>query len=98
MRGLLKAYGIKRVFILGTGFSAPLGLPLTRDLLRLAYGVAEGNPWYLEGGQCSLLAALGIPPILAVRKRALRRERVIEGETMGSSAKSSPNAWRAESR
>lgn len=45
-----------------------------------------------------VLAASGIRSILAVRKRALRRERVIEGETMGSSAKSSPNAWRVESR
>jgi hypothetical protein len=46
----------------------------------------------------SVLAASGIRSILAVRKRALRRERVIEGGTMGTSAKSSPNAWRAESR
>ena len=53
MRGLLKSYGIKRVYILGAGFSAPLGLPLTRDLLRLVYGVAERKPWYLQGGNCS---------------------------------------------
>lgn len=49
MRGTLKTYGINKVFILGAGFSAPLGMPLTGDLLRLSYEVATQKPWYDEG-------------------------------------------------
>jgi|GEM_PF-3697684 len=41
MKGLLKDRGIKRVFILGAGFSAPLGMPLTPDLLKLTHNVAK---------------------------------------------------------
>ena len=45
-----------------------------------------------------LLAASGIRSILAARKRALRRERVIEVGIMGLSSETSPNARHAESR
>ena len=46
MRGLLKDRGIKRVYILGAGFSAPLGLPLTRDLLKEIHQIASTKNWY----------------------------------------------------
>lgn len=51
MRGLLSKYGIDRVYILGAGFSAPLGMPLTGELLREIHGVASRKPWYGEGGK-----------------------------------------------
>lgn len=51
MHGLMKAYGINRVYVLGAGFSAPLGLPLTSRLLQLAHSVAATKPWYGEGGK-----------------------------------------------
>ena len=51
MRGLLKAYGINRVYVLGAGFSAPLGLPLTSRLLQLVHEVAATKPWFGDGGK-----------------------------------------------
>ncbi len=45
-----------------------------------------------------LLAASRIRAILAARKRALRRELVIEVGIMGPSSETSPNARHAESR
>jgi hypothetical protein len=50
MKGLLKTYEIDRVYILGAGFSAPLGMPLTNELLDLIYKVAIKKPWYGDGG------------------------------------------------
>lgn len=51
MLGILKEYGISRVFVLGVGFSAPIGMPLTKDLLREANAVAETKPWHGEEGK-----------------------------------------------
>ncbi len=48
MGGTLKLYGINRIFILGAGFSAPLGMPLTSELLGLVYKIAVKSPWYDE--------------------------------------------------
>lgn len=53
MHGLLKEYGIRRVYILGAGFSAPLGMPLANDLLREVHAVASTKPWYGEDGKVS---------------------------------------------
>lgn len=46
MHGLLSLYGIHRVFILGAGFSAPLGMPLTDALLKEVHAVASKKTWY----------------------------------------------------
>lgn len=53
MRGILRAYGKKRVFILGAGFSAPLGMPLTTGLLKGVHEVAASKVWYRENGEPS---------------------------------------------
>jgi len=45
MRGLLKLYKIKRVFVLGAGFGAPLGMPLAPELLKAIHAVARTKPW-----------------------------------------------------
>lgn len=50
MGGLLKMYGIRRVFIIGAGFGAPLGMPLARDLLKDVYAVARTKRWQDENG------------------------------------------------
>ena len=50
LKGLLKYYGIEKVFILGAGFSAPAGLPLTYELLRHIHAISSAKPWYGEGG------------------------------------------------
>ena len=50
MNGLLAKHGKHRVFILGAGFNAPLGMPLTADLLREVHAVAATKPWRREGG------------------------------------------------
>jgi hypothetical protein len=49
MGGLLAKHGKRRVFILGAGFNAPLGMPLTADLLREVHAVAAGKPWQRNG-------------------------------------------------
>jgi hypothetical protein len=46
MRGLMRDRGIKRIYILGAGFSAPLGMPLTGKLLKLTHTIAQKKPWY----------------------------------------------------
>jgi hypothetical protein len=46
--GLLKLYGIRRVFIIGAGFNAPLGMSLTRDLLKAVHSVARTKRWHLS--------------------------------------------------
>lgn len=51
MRGTLKIYGIKKVFILGAGFSAPFGMPLTHELLALVYNIALEKQRFGEGGK-----------------------------------------------
>jgi hypothetical protein len=48
---IMHHYGIRRVCILGAGFSAPLGMPLTDDLLSLVHAVASTKPWYGDGGK-----------------------------------------------
>lgn len=50
MKGLLKYYGIKKVYILGAGFSAPAGLPLTHELLKHIHSISSSKPWYGDGG------------------------------------------------
>lgn len=50
MGGLLKMYGIRRVFVIGAGFGAPLGMPLARDLLKDVYAVARTRRWQDENG------------------------------------------------
>lgn len=45
MPPLLRAHGKRRVVILGAGFNAPLGMPLTADLLSQVHAVAAGKPW-----------------------------------------------------
>lgn len=47
MPPLLRAHGKRRVVILGAGFNAPLGMPLTADLLRQVHAVAASKPWRL---------------------------------------------------
>ena len=49
MHGIFKDRGIKRVFIIGAGFSAPFGMPLTDKILALVYEIALAQP--LEGEQ-----------------------------------------------
>jgi pimeloyl-ACP methyl ester carboxylesterase len=51
MAGLLKKHGKRRVFIIGAGFNAPLGMPLTSDLLKQVHAVAASKPWVLEDGK-----------------------------------------------
>lgn len=50
MRGLLRLHGINRVYVLGAGFSAPIGMPLTGELLKEAHTIAGTKPWYGDGG------------------------------------------------
>lgn len=52
MRGLFKDRGIKRVYILGAGFSAPLGMPITNKLLKLTYDIARTKEWYSDFKPC----------------------------------------------
>ncbi|TVR78450.1 MAG: hypothetical protein EA412_08410 [Chitinophagaceae bacterium] len=47
MRGLLKYYGIERIYILGAGFSRPAGLPLTCDLIKEVHKKSGTKPWLL---------------------------------------------------
>jgi hypothetical protein len=49
MAQLLSTHGKHRVFILGAGFNAPLGMPLTADLLRQVHAVAAGKPLLRDG-------------------------------------------------
>jgi hypothetical protein len=49
MGGLLSKHGKRRVFILGAGFKAPLGMPLTADLLREVHAVAADKTWVRNG-------------------------------------------------
>ncbi|MEQ9299723.1 MAG: hypothetical protein RIF33_14215 [Cyclobacteriaceae bacterium] len=51
MKGLLKYYGINKVFILGAGFSRPAGLPLTSELLREIHDVSGVKPWHIGNGK-----------------------------------------------
>jgi hypothetical protein len=53
MSGLLNKHGKRRVFILGAGFNAPLGLPLTVDLLKEVHAVAKRKPWRRQDGEFS---------------------------------------------
>jgi hypothetical protein len=53
MKNLLHLYGIKRVFILGAGFSAPFGIPLTRQLLAHVFEIAKTKPWFIGDGKFS---------------------------------------------
>lgn len=50
MPALLKTHGKRRVFIVGAGFNAPVGMPLTRDLLRQVHAVAATKPWRRADG------------------------------------------------
>lgn len=45
---LTENFKIKKIFILGAGFSAPAGLPLTNDILSLVHEVSSKKPWYGE--------------------------------------------------
>ena len=49
MRGLLNSYGIENIYILGAGFSRPLGLPLTSELFGLVYDIAKSKEWFDDG-------------------------------------------------
>jgi hypothetical protein len=51
MAGRLEQCGKRRVFILGAGFNAPLGMPLTAQLLDEVYAVAARKPWRRHDGQ-----------------------------------------------
>jgi len=53
MPGLLKKHGKRRVFILGAGFNAPVGMPLTADLLKEVHAVAARKPWQREDGKAA---------------------------------------------
>lgn len=45
MRGCVNSSGINRIFILGAGFSAPAGFPLTSELLRHVHVAASRNAY-----------------------------------------------------
>ena len=45
MRGYLNDRGIKRIYILGAGFSCPLGMPLTSGVLKLTHDIAQTKSW-----------------------------------------------------
>lgn len=51
MPAFLRQHGKRRVVILGAGFNAPLGMPLTADLLRQVHAVAASKPWRLPDGR-----------------------------------------------
>lgn len=51
MPASLRQRGTRRVVILGAGFNAPLGMPLTADLLRQVHAVAASKPWRLPDGR-----------------------------------------------
>ncbi len=52
MKGLLKDRGIKKVYIIGAGFSAPLGMPLMPEILKETYKVALTQDWTIERNKC----------------------------------------------
>lgn len=54
MPGLLARNGKRRVFILGAGFNAPLGMPLTAELLSEVHSVAARKPWHGRNGKPAL--------------------------------------------
>lgn len=86
MRGLLKDRGIERIYILGAGFSAPLGMPLTNDLLKLTHAVARcklrynnGNP-YKKGEAEWLLQELSFYfPLLKFSHEKIEQGEIFEG-------------------
>lgn len=53
MPPLLRAHGKRRVVILGAGFNAPLGMPLTAHLLSQVHAVAAGKPWRRPDGSAA---------------------------------------------
>ena len=52
MRGLLKDRGIKKIYIIGSGFSCPLGMPLMTDILKETYKVASTQEWIIDRNKC----------------------------------------------
>ena len=58
MKGYLNLNGINRIYILGAGFSAPAGFPLTKNLLKEVHHVASKQKFAddeTEFGQAQLL-------------------------------------------